>query len=239
MDEAARLLTLLVLVGGALTLAGGIVAWSLDEVRRVRATLRAGLGAQPDPVLIARGRGAGVGVDLTSGRIAVAWDRGGWRLVYRLEELVGAELIVDRRIAARAFRGEPRRGLDALDDPQERVRLRFVFDDPAYPEFELDLWRPEDAGRRGRLATDEAVRLANGWMARVEALFRRAPARPLPSPAAVASALDPPPRTPPRAAPLAAPPFEEPQFQEPPFGEPPPFDVDEPDDELDDLRPAP
>jgi hypothetical protein len=181
MDEVTRLLTLLAIAGGALTLAGGIVAWSMDEVRRVRATLRGGLGAEPDPWLAARGRGAGVGLDLARNRIAVAWDRGAWRLVYRLEELVGVELIVDRRIAARAFRDEPRRGLDSLEAAQERVRLRFVFDDPAYPDFELDVWRAEDAGRRGRLTSEAAIDEANRWMARMDALLRRptAAARPV------------------------------------------------------------
>ncbi|MDZ4370290.1 MAG: hypothetical protein U1C74_02565 [Phenylobacterium sp.] len=217
MDEVARLLTLLALAGGGLTLAGGIVAWSLDEVRRVRATLRAGLAAEPDPMLIARGRGAGIGINQASGKVAVAWDRGAWRLIYRMDELVGVELIVDRRIAARAYRGDPRRGLDALDDPQERVRLRFIFDDPSYPDFELDLWRPEDVGRRGRLSAEAAVREANRWMARMEALMRRAPPRQAAQPI--------PARPPVRGVPASAAPL--------PF-EDPPFDLDDTDEGLDD-----
>ncbi|MCW5760120.1 MAG: hypothetical protein KIS90_10170, partial [Phenylobacterium sp.] len=141
MDEAARLLTLLALAGGALTLVGAAFAWFLDETRRVRRTLAAGLnGAAPQPMLIARGRGAGIGFDLSAGTVGVAWDKGGWRLAYRLTELVGVELIVDRAVAARAFRGEARRALDQLAEPQERVRLRFVFDDPTHPDFALDLW---------------------------------------------------------------------------------------------------
>jgi hypothetical protein len=72
-----------------------------------------------------------------------------------------------------AFRGEPRRALDELADREELVRLRFVFDDPRHPDFELDLWRPEDEGRRGRLEPDEALREANRWLARLEALLRR------------------------------------------------------------------
>ena len=151
MDEAARLLTLLALAGGALTLVGGIFAYALDETRRIRRTLTAGLGgAVPQPMLVARGRGMGIGFDLSTNLVAITWDTGGWRLTYRLDELRGVELIVDRRVAARAFRSEPRRALDELADPQERVRLRFVFDDPAHPDFELDLWGPEDDGRGGR-----------------------------------------------------------------------------------------
>ena len=92
MDEAARLLTLLALVGGALTMVGAAFAYFLDETRRIRRTLTEALGAVPQPMLVARGRGVGVGFDLTRDLVAVAWDRGGWRLNYRLEELVGAEL---------------------------------------------------------------------------------------------------------------------------------------------------
>jgi hypothetical protein len=117
MDEAARLLTLLALVGAAFAVLGGICAWFLDERRRLTRALTRALGAAPQPLLIARGRGAGVGFDLASGHVVVAWDKGGWTLTYRLEELMGVELIVDRRVVARAFRGEPRRPLDELAAP--------------------------------------------------------------------------------------------------------------------------
>lgn len=178
MDEVARLLTLLALLGGAMTLLGGVCVWYLDETRRIRRTLVQALGAEPQPMLVARGRGLGIGFDLGRNLVVITWDRGGWRLNYRLDELVGVELIVDRQVAARAFRGEPRRGLDQLADPQERVRLRFVFDDPEHADFEMDLWLPEDDGRRGRFYADEALREANRWMARMESLLRRPVAKP-------------------------------------------------------------
>lgn len=178
MDEAARLLTLLALAGGALTLVGGIFAFYLDETRRIRRTLTAALGAVPQPMLVARGRGRGIGFDLTRNLVAVTWDKGGWRLNYRVDELMGVELIVDGSVAARAFRGETRRPLDQLAEPEERVRLRFIFDDPGHPDFQLDLWLPEDDGLPGRLDGPEALAEANRWMARMEALLRRAAAAP-------------------------------------------------------------
>jgi hypothetical protein len=187
MDEAARLLTLLALAGGALTLVGGAFVWFLDEIRRIRRTLTQALGVDPQPLLTARGRGVGIGFDLAAGLVAVAWDKGGWRLTYRIEELMGVELIVDRRVAARAFRGEARRPLDDLGDPQELVRLRFVFDDITHPDFQLDLWRSEDANHRRRLEPAEALHEANRWVARIESLLRRpATPRPVPAPTQVA-----------------------------------------------------
>lgn len=206
MDEVARLLTLLALLGVALTLLGGACVWFLDESRRIRRTLTQALGAIPQPMLVARGRGVGIGFDLTRNLVVVTWDRGGWQMTYRLDELTGAELIVDRQVAARAFRGEPRRALDQLADPQERVRLRFVFDDPAHPDFEMDLWVPEDDGRRGRLHPDEALREANRWMARVESILRRPVARPVaraaPAPAPAVQASAPPPAARPAREPV-------------------------------------
>jgi len=217
MDEVARLLTLLALLGGAMTLLGGVCVWYLDETRRIRRTLTQALGATPQPMLVARGRGVGIGFDLSKNLVAVTWDRGGWRLNYRLDELIGVEMIVDRHVAARAFRGEPRRALDQLVDPEDLVRLRFVFDDPEHADFELDLWQPEDEGRRGRLYADEALREANRWMARMESLLRR----PVATPAAVAraaataappvqAAAPPPQPTPPEPAPQAQQPARQP-----------------------------
>lgn len=173
MDDVARLLTLLVLVGGALSLLGGVIAWRLDEVRRIRRSLTLVLGADPQPLLTARGRDAGIGFNLAAGKLAVTWDRGVWCLVYGLDELMGVELIIDRQVAARASRSESRRPLDQLVVPEERVRLRFVFDDPAHADFEIDLWRPEDDDLRGRLDAETALQEANRWMARIEAILRR------------------------------------------------------------------
>lgn len=198
MDEVARLLTLLALAGGALTLAGAAVVWFLEEGRRIRRTLTQALGAAPQPLLVARGRGAGIGFDLAQGRLCVTWDKGAWRLDYGLDELMGVELVVDRQVAARAYRGESRKPLDQLADPQERVRLRFVFDDAAHPDFQLDLWRPEDEGRRGRLDAAEALHEANRWMARMESLLRRPATKPAATapPARVAAKPAPPPAGP-------------------------------------------
>src|SRR5688572_15491147 len=114
MDEVARLLVLLALAGGALTLVGGAFAWFLDETRRIRRTLIEGLDGPPQLLLVARGRGTGIGLDLASDRACVTWDKGAWRLDYALAELTGVELVVDRAVAARAFRGEARRPLDHL-----------------------------------------------------------------------------------------------------------------------------
>lgn len=177
MDEVARLLTLLALASAALTLLGGAAVWFLDEERRIRRSLRKVLGGEPQAVLTAPGRGKGIGFDFDGEAVAVTWDVGAWCLLYSASELTAVELIVDSHVAGRAQRGAPGRPLDQLAQPQELVRLGFVFDDPRWPDFELDLWRPEDEGRRGRRSAPEALREANRWLARMEALLRR-PIRP-------------------------------------------------------------
>ena len=173
MDDVARLLTLLALVGAALTLLGGVFAWRLDEVRRIRRSLTLVLEVDPQPLLTARGRGAGIGFNLGTRKVAVTSDRGVWCLVFEIDELMGVELIVDRQVVARSFRNESRRPLDQLTAPEERVRLRFVFDDPAHADFDIDLWRPEDDNLHGRPDAETALQEANRWMARMEAILRR------------------------------------------------------------------
>jgi hypothetical protein len=173
MREFGPFMVLLALGGGALTLIGLVFVWLLDETRRVKRSLAFVLGAQPQLVLTARGRGVGIGFDLSANALAVTWDKGGWCLTYGVDELMGTELILDRQVAARVFRGESRRPVDHLPQPQERVRLRFVFDDPGHPDFAIDLWRPGDDGRRGRLDADAALAEANRWMARMDSVLRR------------------------------------------------------------------
>jgi hypothetical protein len=177
MHDVVRLLVLLAVAGAALTLMGGAAIWYMDEGRRVRRGLRTVLKGDTHGLLVARGRGRGAGFNFSSNQVAVAWDCGAWCLVYRLDELLGAEVIVDGVVVGRAHRGEARRALDRLDGAQQRVALRLLFDDPGKPDFVLDLWLPQDEGRRDAYSPPEAIEEANRWIARVEALLRRGPGR--------------------------------------------------------------
>jgi len=124
-------------------------------------------------LLVARGRGRGVGFNFTQNIVACSWDQGAWGLVYHLDELIGAEAIADGQVVARVHRGEVRRALDSLGGAEERVALRLAFNDLTYPEFVLDLWLPQDEGRRDGFSPEEALEECNRWLGRIEALFRR------------------------------------------------------------------
>lgn len=173
MDEITRLLALLGVAGIVVTLLAGFARWHNDEGRRVRRGLKIILHGDTHGLLVARGRGRGVGFNFNSNQVAVAWDCGAWGLVYSLDELEGAEAIVDGQVLGRARRGEARRALDILGGAEQRVALRLIFDDAAHPDFVLDLWLPEDEGRRDELPPDEAIAEANRWLARIEALLKR------------------------------------------------------------------
>jgi hypothetical protein len=173
MDDSVRLLFTVGAAGAALAGLGRAVVWFLDETRRIRRSLRKVLGGEPHALIVARGRGKGVGFDFAAHRLAVTWDGGAWCLVYAVEELVGTELVLDGQVSGRVHRGEPRRPLDTLSGGERSVRLRLLFSDPAYPDFDLDLWLAADARTRGALSSGEAVEEANRWLARTEAVFRR------------------------------------------------------------------
>src|SRR4029079_10006187 len=99
------------------------------------------LGETPHAMLVAKGEGKGAGFNFTRGELAITWDAGAWCLVFRVEELIAAELLVDGHVLARVHRGEARRALHNLSGAQSRVALRLVFDDAAHPDFVLDLWQ--------------------------------------------------------------------------------------------------
>ena len=182
MNEWLRLALAISVAGVAVTLAAALAAWWMGETRRLARVFRRALDGRPDAALTAAGAGRGVALSLASRRIVTAWDRGGWRIVYPLDEWIGAELDLDGAVAARAVRGEPTRRLDRASGAEGEVRLRLVFDDPGHPDFELVLW-PSQARRGGFARPRDAIAEANRWIARIEALARRAGAA---APAAIA-----------------------------------------------------
>jgi hypothetical protein len=173
MTELMRLIVLLVVVAAAVTALASGVMWYGDEHRRIIRGLTKVLKGRPDSVLIARGRGRGVGLHLANRAVAVTWDRGAWCLLYRLNELMGAELLIDGEVRARSYRGEPRRSLERVSGSASEVSLRLIFDDPLHPDFEMQLWRAGDEAKDAVASPGAAVQEANRWIASVDALFRR------------------------------------------------------------------
>jgi len=172
MGELLHLGLLIALCAAAVVAAVALGVVLLNETRRLKAAFRAGLEAEPDAAIIAHGTGRGAAMSLTSGLVVTAWDRGGWRLTYPLEALVGAEVDIDGEVAARVMRGEPRRLLDRPGAAQREVRLRLIFDDPRHPDFELTLWPCRESRASPQMPRDAAAE-ANRWVGRVEAVLKR------------------------------------------------------------------
>lgn len=166
MEAALRTLVLFALAGAVVSVAAWGAALYLDPRRRLKRALKRALGGEPEAELLAPAQGRAAGIDFQAGTLAVLWERGAAALVYRFEEIDGAELIVDGEVRARARRDESPRPLDHLDPLAERVTLRLVFDAPRWPEFELDLHEPFGPG-------EAAVREGRRWLAHVQAVLRR------------------------------------------------------------------
>lgn len=228
MNEFVRLLLLLALAGTVVTFFGSAAIWFMAEERRIRRAFRHVLKGPPEAMVVAHGRGRGVGFRFSTGQCAVAWDYGAWCLVYRIDELMGAELIVDGKVTARAYRDEPRRALDQVTGATIDVALRFVFDDPRHPDFELLLWEVEDGLHRNATTPSKAVQEGNRWITRAEAILRR----PVPARARQeAPKVEPRPTPPPPTA--SAPAKEDPEDDDPPWDEDPPEeDLSDEDDAL-------
>lgn len=188
MTQLGHFLVLIGVIAVALAGVGGMVGWYNEQGRRIRRGLRRVLKGDTHALIIAPGRGRGAGFNFTTNTMAVAWDTGGWCLVYGVDELLGVELVIDGQVAARVYHGEARRPLDVLGGAERQVALRLVFDDLQYPDFHLDLWSAERADRRGEHSAAEAVEEGNRWLARIESIFRRKP------PNAAAVRTGPPPR---------------------------------------------
>lgn len=173
MDRGLAVLILIGFAGAAALTLIAIFAWWMEPSSAVARLLRQGVAGEPAMLSVAPARSQGAALDLNERKLAIVRGRGDPGLVYDLEELVGTELIFDGHVAARVFRGEPRRPLDNVSPNVSRVSVRFVFDDPHDPEFELQLFDPTDAGRRDSRGPDDSVTTARRWLARMEAVLRQ------------------------------------------------------------------
>jgi hypothetical protein len=171
MDQALRILGLLIVGGLAMMAFAAAAVWWFAPARRIQRRLKRLLGAHPTVSALSPARGAGAGLDAEDGRIATVAGFHDFGLVYGMDELVGAELIFDGQVAARAFKGEGRRPLDHIAPDAQRVTLRLVFDDLREPEFEMELWRAGDPP--GGHDLDSAVAEARRWFTHAEAVLRR------------------------------------------------------------------
>jgi len=189
--EIVRIILLLGIVGAGATFLGSAAAWWMDEQRRLYRLARKVLGGQPDGFIVAAGRNAAAGFRLEIRQVLVMRDGGAHALLYRLHDLVGAELIVDDQVVARVLRDEPRRTLDQVAAGASQVVLRLLFDDPRHPDFSLELWQPNDQLRNGARSPAAAIREARAWLGRCEAIMRRVtPPTAVAAPAKVAARIE-------------------------------------------------
>ena len=92
--------------GVSLTLFAAAGMWWMEPSRRLSRALSRALEARPDALAFSPLRGRAIGMALDERRVAVVDGFDDPGLVFDLDELVGAELILDGQVAARAMRGE-------------------------------------------------------------------------------------------------------------------------------------
>jgi hypothetical protein len=170
----AALLVLVLMLAGIAS-AGG---WYNEEARRIRRGLRKVLKGRSEALIIAQGQGRGAAFNFAAGLIAIAWDAGAWCLIYRIDELLGLEFVVDGRVAWRALGGRPRIPLAAPPQARKQVALRLVFDDPKHAVFFLELWSAAHQARRSTPGAAQALEEGSRWLARIEPLLRHGPPPP-------------------------------------------------------------
>ena len=160
-------------VGAALTLFAAAALWWNEPSRRITRALTRILDEKPDVVATAGARGQGAALAVDTQRIAVLPGFKEAGLVFGFDEWMGLELIFDGRVAARAFRNEPRKGLEHISPEVSSVMLRLSFDDVRDPEFEMVLWTQDDRPAPGGHDAASALQAARRWLARAEVVLRR------------------------------------------------------------------
>lgn len=175
MSEFVRTVLMLAAAGLAVSGLGSWALWWNEEERRLLRLIARALGGEPDGAIVARGRNAAAGFRLETRQMVVMAKGGASALLYKLDLLEGAEILIDNVVVARVFRGEARRALDRIEGAPQQVSVRMIFNDARHPDFELDLWEIEDLGRRRAPIPAKTIQEARTWLARIDALLKQAP----------------------------------------------------------------
>jgi hypothetical protein len=173
MHHALGAILIFLVLAAAVTTATSAWLWRMDPARRTLRALARVLEAPPEVWTLAPPRSQGAAMRIGEQRLAVVRGLGDRGLAYDLHELIGVELIFDGQVAARMFKGEPRKPLDQVSPQAERVVLRLVFDDVRDPEFELELLNPNDFALRYPPDPHALIQDGRRWFARLEAVLRR------------------------------------------------------------------
>ena len=175
MSEFVRTVLMLAAAGLAVSGLGSWALWWNEEERRLLRLIARALGGEPDGAIVARGRNAAAGFRLETRQMVVMAKGGASALLYKLDLLEGAEILIDNVVVARVFRGEARRALDRIEGAPQQVSVRMIFNDARHPDFELDLWEIEDLGRKRAPIPAKTIQEARTWLARIDALLKQAP----------------------------------------------------------------
>jgi hypothetical protein len=173
MDNIVRILVMVAAGGLVLALLGWGLIWWFEESRRLKRLVKRTLGGDCDAAIVARGRNAAAGFRVDTDQFVVMAKGGAEARLYRLDQVQGAELLVDDAVTARVYRNESRRALEKLDSAPQEIALRLVFDDPRAPDFDLLLWQIEDLESRHALTPKAVLQEARSWLSRTESLLRR------------------------------------------------------------------
>jgi hypothetical protein len=182
MNDALRLVLLLVIAGLVLTAVGAVVARWLDPQRRLLRYLRMALEATPEGVMTDRGAGRAMAFNLNAGKIAVLWDKGRKGYVYAMDQLMGAEMMVDHVVLMRCYRDRPVMPLDEIPLSAHRGAIRLIFDNPRDPDYELEIWPARNSRGHEYASPADAVQTGRRWLASLEAILRRPTPRTLTRP---------------------------------------------------------
>ncbi|UDF05141.1 hypothetical protein [Asticcacaulis sp. AND118] len=157
-------------------------------------------GAKADVVSIEPARKAAAALSYLGNRCVIVREFGKVPTrIYSIAELIGMEVFVNNKVAARIIRGGAHKMFDDIAPQVDRVTIRLMFNDPSKPDFELILWDPNDALTARAEGPRAAMETSRRWFYHVEAIIRK----PL---ADIEKELTPPAPPPPPPAPEPKPP---------------------------------
>lgn len=152
----------------------------VEKPRKLEDELKEALnGQKPDPVSIEPVRKAAVALHYPSDKFVLVREFGKLPTVtFPLSTILGLELMIDGKVIARVIRGGVHKMIDDTTPSGNEIKVRYIFDDPVFPSYELLLWHPTDGGTARSEGPRAAMDTARKWFYHIEAVMRHPKAPP-------------------------------------------------------------